>query len=342
MAALPSVSGNSVGSAGRVAVDRVMEVHYRDALKDSKVDYSPAWRDAKLAIRHLNTVSPVLLSLIKQQGAFAPIEDRIAGMDFMIKSVDSLSKVMAECLADTADAKAYDRIELTSMLGHLVGRITEAAPADQEQQQIDELLRTVAAIYSNDQFRQRHESTAQMMMEKIPYLRVDSPETMSARLRVAMHQATLRLYESIVDERLSNGRGTYFLYGLSRTDLLSRLGEDFNGLIGDFLATARFAPVLSNDQRAIIMQSWIKQASEIYRSEYVINTLLMMDWFKAGETVSKQEFKNRFVQAKASLPGVLERAREATAKTLAELVAYVGFDGVPEPTEHEATAAPQP
>lgn len=335
MASVPSVPGSGVTVAGRVAVDKIMDAHYRDAVKDSKIDYSPVWRDAKLSIRHLNTISPMLVSVIKRQGAFAPFEKRMEALEFMVSSVDSLAKVMAEGLADTPDGKKYDRIELTSMLGHVVSRIGESAPDDQEQHQIDEMLRTVVGVYGDEKFKERHSGTAHLMMEKIGYLRVDSAETMSTRLRVAMHQASLRLYESIVDERLSNGRGVYFTYGLTRTELLSSIGADFNGMIEDFVGAADFAPVLSNDQRAIIMQSWIKQASEIYRAEYVVNTLLMMDWFKAGETISKDEFRERFARAKASLPGVLERTREAAGKSLSDLARFVGFDGIPAAVEQQ-------
>jgi len=93
--------------------------------------------------------------------------------------------------------------------------------------------------------------------------------------------------------------------------------------------------VLSNDQRTTVMQSWIRHASEIYRSEYVASTQRVMDWFRAGEATSKEEFEKRFARAITTLPDVLKKTRGVTLETLADLVAVAGFDGVPELSDGE-------
>lgn len=318
-----------------------MARHYRGVLDESKIHDSPAWRETKLAIRHLNTISPLLLSLIRTHGPGQSMEERMRSLDFMTKSVDSLATVMSERLAASADGKQYDRIELTSMLSHVVGGLAETAPAEQEQERIDDLLRTVAGMYASEEFAARHGRTAKLMMDKIGYLRVECPETMEARLRMAMHQASLRLFDAVSDERLSNGRGVFFHFGLKKTELYAKLVAEFQEFIGGFLGTAIYSPSLTNDQRTSVMQSWIRQAGDLYRTEFISNTVMMIDWAKAGLKISEAEYKTRFASAKGSLDGVFERVRTNSTETLNALISTVGFDGLPPAVEPESQAAPR-
>jgi len=317
-------------SPAQAAVGAVMEQHFRAAVNDSKVDYSPAWRDAKVSIRYLNHMSPLMLGIIQRPGTNASMGERKSALQFMISSTDALAKVMADRLAVSPDAKAYERVELNSMLSHIVGRIWEKSTPENQQAQVDDFVRTVASVFADEAFLGSQQAHAERMMSKMGYLRVDSPETMQTRLQLAMHQATLRFFEGVTDERLRNGKGLSFTYGQKKAAVVAKMQADFSDALGGFLSSMTFAPVLSNDQRTTVMQSWIRHASEIYRSEYVASTQRVMDWFRAGEATSKEEFEKRFARAITTLPDVLKKTRGVTLETLADLVAVAGFDGVPE------------
>lgn len=340
MASVPATASAAgvtpVATAAQAAVGAAMERHFRAAVNDSKVDYSPAWRDAKVSIRYLNHMSPLMLGIIQRPGTNASMEERKSALQFMVSSTDALAKVMADRLAVSPDAKAYERVELNSMLSHIVGRIWEKSTPENQQAQVDDFVRTVASVFADEGFLGSQQAHAQRMMDKMGYLRVDSPETMQTRLQLGMHQATLRFFEGVADERLRNAKGLSFTYGQKKGAVVAKMQADFSDALGGFLANMTFAPVLSNDQRTTVMQSWIRQASEIYRSEYVASTQRVMDWFRAGEAVSKEEFEKRFARAVITLPDVLKKTRGVTLETLADLVAVAGFDGVPEQSEGEA------
>jgi len=331
----PSAAGATPAQA---AVGAAMERHFRKAADESKVDYSAAWRDAKVAIRYLNHMGPLMLGIIQRPGTNASMEERKSALQFMVSSTDALAKVMAERLAVSPDAKAYERVELNSMLSHIVGKIWEKSTAENQQAQVDEFVRTVASVFGDEEFLRSQQAHAARMMNKMGYLRVDSPETMQTRLQLAMHQATLRFFEGVTDERLRNAKGLSFTYGQKKAGVVAKMQADFCDSMGVFLASMTFAPTLSNDQRTTVMQSWIRQASEVYRSEYVASTQRVMDWFRAGEAISKEEFEKRFARAINTLPDVLKKTRGVTLETLADLVAVAGFDGIPEQAEGEEPA----
>jgi len=341
-AAASASAGVTPGAAGatpaQAAVGAAMEKHFRAAADESKVDYSPAWRDAKVSIRYLNHMSPLMLGIIQRPGTNASMEERKSALQFMISSTDALAKVMADRLAVSPDAKAYERVELNSMLSHIVGKIWKRSTPENQQAQVDEFVRTVASVFADEGFLGSQQAHAERMMNKMGYLRVDSPETMQTRLHLAMHQAVLRFFEGVTDERLRNAKGLSFTYGQKKAAVVAKMQADFSDAMGTFLASMTFAPTLSNDQRTTVMQSWLRQASEIYRSEYVASTQRVMDWFRAGETVSKEEFEKRFARAINTLPDVLKKARGVTLETLTDLVAVAGFDGLPEPADGEVLA----
>lgn len=333
MAAVPTSPAGGVmhgAGAGRElparAIEQAMEVHYRTAVASPSADYSPAWRDAKLSMRLLNHMSPLMLGIIQRPGADANLTDRKEALKFMLGSADALAKVMSEQLALTPMAKEYDRIELNSMLTHIIGRIWQGSTAENQQQQVDDLLRIVAGVFSDPQFLQKQQARAHLMMNKVGYLRVDSEETMETRLRVAMHQAALRFYEAVSDERLGNGRGQIFTYGKKKPQVLAAMLENFDQVVRGVLLNCEFSGSLSNDQRTSVMQSWIRQASEIYRTEYVARTMRVISWFRAGEDVSKNEFSQRFSKATGMLDDVLQKVAAVTSETLADLIAVAGFD----------------
>lgn len=322
-------------SPAQAAVGAVMERHFRSAADDSKLNYSPAWTDAKISIRYLNHMSPLMLGIIQRPGTNASMEERKTALDFMVTSTDALAKVMADRLAVSPDAKAYERVELNSMLSHIVGKIWEKSTPENQQSQVDEFVRTVASVFGDVTFLKSQEEHANRMMGKMGYLRVDSPETMQTRLHLAMHQATLRFFEGVTDERLRNGKGMAFTYGQKKAQIVAAMQADFSDALGTFVSDMSFAPSLSNDQRATVTQSWIRHASEIYRGEYVASTQRVMDWFRAGQAISHEEFEGRFARAINTLPGVLKKTRAATLETLFDLVAVAGFDGIPEHAEGE-------
>lgn len=324
-------------SPAQATIGAAMERHYRSVADDSKLDYSPAWTDAKVSIRYLNHMSPLMLGIIQRPGTNASMEERKTALDFMVTSTDALAKVMADRLAMSPSAKAFERVELNSMLSHIVGKIWEKSTPENQQSQVDEFVRSVASIFGDAAFLKSQEKHAERMMGKVGYLRVDSPETMQTRLQLAMHQATLRFFEGVTDERLRNGKGMAFTYGQKKAEVVAAMQADFSEALGAFVSEMSFAPALSNDQRATVMQSWIRHASEIYRSEYVASTQRVMEWFRAGQAVSQEDFEARFARATKTLPDVLQKTRTVTLETLSDLVAVAGFDGVPEHMEADAS-----
>jgi len=321
------------------AIELAMEKHYRTTVGGPSADYSPAWRDAKLSMRLLNHMSPLMLGIIQRPGSDASLDARKNALKFMLGSADALAKVMSEHLAMTPVTKEYDRIELNSMLTHIIGRMWQGSTADNEQQQIDDLLKTVAAVFSDTEFLAKQQGRAEMMINKVGYLRVDSEETMSTRLRVAMHQVALRFYEAIADERLSNGRGRHFTFGRKKTELLADMIASFDKVVQGTLLDYEFSASLSNDQRTGVMQSWVRQASEIYRAEYVARTLRLMDWFREGQQISREEYSLRFTTASGKLEEVLDKVSAVTNETLQDLIAVAGFDMPREPSIDEAPAS---
>lgn len=323
-----------VSRAPAEAVKTAMEQHFRAAAFDAKDLYSTAWKDANVSIRYLNHMSPLMLGIIQRPGTNASMEERKAALDFMIASTDALARVMSDRFGVSPNAKPYDRVELNSMLSHIIGQIWEKSTPENEQARVDEFVRMAAAVFADPGFLAQRQDHAQMMMGKMGYQRVDSPETMLTRLQLAMHQATLRLFEGVTDERLMNSKGLSFTFGQKKSALVSAMQADFSAAVNTFLADTTFAPALSNDQRTVVMQSWIRHASEIYRAEYVASTQRVMDWFRAGQAISQEAFETRFAKASASLPDVLQKARAVTVETLSDLVAVAGFDAITTPADH--------
>jgi len=316
-------------------VQKVMEQHFRDASGDAKDLYSAAWKDANVSIRYLNHMGPLMLGIIQRPGTNASMEERKIALEFMIASTDALAKVMSDRFGVSPNAKAYDRVELNSMLSHIVGQIWENSTTENQQARVDDFVRTVSAVFSDPDFLSRRQAHAAMMMDKTGYLRVDSPETMHTRIQLAMHQATLRFFESVTDQRLQNSKGVPFAFGQKKAAVVQAMQSDFADAMSDFLTDMKFSPALSNDQRTVVMQSWIRHASEIYRAEYVASTQRVMEWFRAGQAISQATFENRFATASNSLPNVLNKARAITVETLSDLVAVAGFDGIAAPAEQD-------
>jgi hypothetical protein len=317
-------------------VTAVMQAHYRDALNDSKADASPVWRDAKAAMRLLKHMAPLIMGVIQRPGSSADIKERKEAVDFLISSTDALAKVMTERLAPNQDIAEYDRLNLTATLTHTIGSMWEKSAKDLDpQKKIDELLVSVSALYSDEAFLLRRTALTQDLMTLVDYLKVDSPEVMEDRLRQSMHLATMRLFESTGDDRLSNGKQFYFTYGLSRVELVDRMAKSFEAAAVTLLQARSFSPSLSNDMRTSIAQSWIRNASEIYCSEYVARTMRLMDHFKEGSKVSNSEFKARFAQAKAMIEDVLDKASAVTTETMKDLIAVANAHGEMEYAPHK-------
>lgn len=332
----PAADGALMPRAPVELVQKVMEQHFRSAAGDSKDLYSAAWKDANVSIRYLNHMSPLMLGIIQRPGTNASMEERKAALDFMIASTDGLAKVMSDRFGVNPNAKAYDRVELNSMLSHIVGQIWEKSNQENQQARVDDFVRTVAAVFADPEFLNQRQAHAELMMSKMGYQRVDSPETMQTRLQLAMHQATLRFFEGITDQRLMNSKGLPYTFGQKKSAVVSAMQADFAGAMDSFLTDIKFAPALSNDQRTAVMQSWIRHASEIYRAEYVASTQRVMAWFRAGQAISQATFEDRFVRASQSLPDVLHKARTVTVETLSDLVSVAGFDAITAPVEQDA------
>jgi hypothetical protein len=305
-----------------------MEQHFRSAAEDSKDVFSAAWRDANVSIRYLNHMSPLMLGIIQRPGTNASMGERKLALDFMIASTDALAKVMSDRFGVNPAAKAYDRVELNSMLSHIIGAIWEKSTPENQQARVDDFVRTVASVFSDPEFLSSHHAQANLMMGKMGYRKVESPETMQSRLQLAMHQATLRFFEGVTDARLQNSKGLAFTFGQKKAAVVSAMQADFSAAMDTFLNGMAFAQVLSNDQRTTVMLSWLRHASEIYRAEYVASTQRVMEWFRAGQAISQEEFEKRFARAMSTLPDVLRKARAVTVETLSDLVAVAGFDSV--------------
>lgn len=319
MAALSANSGvvsRAAAVPGVKAIETVLSAHYRDALKDSKVNYSAAWQDARVSIRFLNHMSPLILGVIQRQTGADDIESRKQALAYLATSTATLSKIMAERLAPNQQVKHYDQVELNNVLTHLVGRLWAQSQQSDPQKSVDDLLRTVAALYADPEFLGRHKAIADMMMAFTSYQRVDSQETMENRMRMSMHQATMRFYEATVDERIGNGKEVYFSYGLKRTEVVALMLETFDKVTAEAFAGVRFAELLTNDQRTAIMQTWLRTASDVFRAEYVARTIRIMDWFREDSA----SFRARFEKAKTMLPDVLQAAAATTTETMQDLI----------------------
>lgn len=333
----PAAAGAPAPRVTVQVVQHVMEQHFRTAADDSKDVFSAAWRDANVSIRYLNHMSPLMLGIIQRPGTNASMDERKTALNFMIASTDALAKVMSDRFGVNPAAKAYDRVELNSMLSHIIGTIWEKSTPENQQTRVDDFVRTVASVFSDPGFLNSHQAHADLMMGKMGYRKVDSPETMQSRLQLAMHQATLRFFEGVTDSRLQNNKGLAFTYGQKKAAVVAAMQADFAGAMDTFLTDMTFAQALSNDQRTTVMLSWVRHASEIYRAEYVASTQRVMEWFRAGQGKSQEEFEKRFARATKTLPDVLSKARAVTVETLSDLVAVAGFDGVAPPA---APAAP--
>jgi hypothetical protein len=329
----PAAAGAQAPRAPAEVVQKVMEQHFRSAAGDAKDPYSAAWKDANVSIRYLNHMSPLMLGIIQRPGTNASMEERKVALDFMIASTDALAKVMSDRFGVSPNAKPYDRVELNSMLSHIVGQIWEKSTQENQQARVDDFVRTVSAVFSDAEFLNQRQAHAELMMNKAGYQRVDSPETMQTRLQLAIHQSTLRFFEGVNDERLKNSKGLSFTYGQKKSAVVAAMQADFAGAMSTFLTDMKFSPALSNDQRTVVMQSWIRHASEIYRAEYVASTQRVMEWFRAGQAISQAAFESRFAKASTSLPDVLLKARSVTVETLSDLVSVAGFGGIAAPAD---------
>lgn len=326
-AAPGSNTASGVPSSYSKSVRAAMQVHYRDQIHDSAVTFSPAWKDARTSIRFINHLSPLLLGVIQRPGSSADIGERKTALAFLTSSTDALSKVMADRLAPNQPASEYELLELNSMLTHLVGKMWEKSVKQDPQHNIDQLLMTVADIYADPDFLHRHDAVAERMVQLSGYLKVDSRETMDTRLRLSLHQAAMRFYNGVADDRLSNGKGMVFSYGVPKVEVVKRMATSFDGVMAGLVESNRFADSLSNDHRTTVMQTWMRNASEIFEAEYVAQTIHLMDWFRAGQAMSGEEFSSRFAQTKALLPDVISKVVEVTSETMRDLIAVAQYQG---------------
>jgi hypothetical protein len=306
-------------NADPAALIAALQLHFRSKLQDSAVTVSPAWKQARLAIRLLNHLSPLLLGVIQRPGSDATLQERRNALDFMTATTDALSKVMAERLAPSQTLGEYDQLELNSLLAHLVGRLWTEAAGD-PQGRIEDLLSTVSGLYADSDFLNRRHALANSMMQAGGYLKVDSPETMETRLRISMHLAASRFYEAVADDRLGNGKGLIFTYGKGKMEVVKVLLATFDQVMARIFRECQFSSVLSNDQRTSIMQSWMRNASDICRGEYVAETMRVMTWFRAGERESREEFHKRFAEAKAFLPRTMSKVLDVSTQTVIDLI----------------------
>jgi hypothetical protein len=310
-----------------LAVKAAMEHHYRDQLHDSNVSSSAAWKEAKISLRFLNHVSPLLLGVIQRPGSSADLEERKAALAYLTASTDALANVMSTALAPNQHLNEYDRIELNSVLTHLIGLMWEKSARQDPQEKIDALLKTVSAMYHDKDFLNRHTTTAHRMMEASGYLKVDSKETMETRLRLSIHQAVMRFYTGVVDERICNSKGVPFTYGLARKDVVQRLTLAFDTVVNELIGKYGFADSLSNDQRTSVMQAWIRHASDMFHSEYVAQTVRKMDWFRKGLEISDEEYRTRFSSVKDSFDDVVHAVAKFTTETMEDLLVVADYQG---------------
>lgn len=343
----PSVTGGN--EKPQQAVQEAMRLHYRDQLSDSIVSYSPAWKDAKIAIRFLNHVSPLLLGVIQQPGSSADISDRKDALTFLTTATDALAKVMSQALAPSQEIKEYERLELNGLLSHVVGNLWEKSARQDPQKKIDSLVKTVAGMYQDKAFLEQHSATAQRMMDAGGYRKVDSQETMASRLRLSMQTAVMKLYSGVVDERVSNHNGDPFTYGLARIDVVKKMSASFDEMFTDLISRNQFSPSLSNDQRTSVMQSWLRNAADIYQAEYVAKTIRGIEYFRSGERADQpgqpgasDQFTTRFVQVKASLDKVLVLVAAFTAETMTDLLEVANIQAEHPKADHSEVLSSAP
>lgn len=332
----PASVGGPVNPRVQNVIYDAMAMHYRDQMSDSKLDYSPAWKQAKVSIRFLNHLSPLILGIIQRPGSSADPSARKEALSFLTASTDALAAVMAKRLAPNQDVGLYERLELNSMLAHMVGLMWEKSAHDDPQKSIDELVKTVDSLYADQGFLTTHTQLAEELMRFAGYRAVDCKETMESRLRHSMHLAALRFYDGVTDERVCS-RGTPFTYGQARTQVVAQMMEGFDATMKDLIGQTVFSEMLSNDQRTSLLQSWVRNASDIFRSEYVAQTGRLMQWFQE----KPDEFKDRFAKAKTMLPDVLLGTRKVTLQTMQDLIAIAEYQSVAERDGQSSAPAPR-
>lgn len=274
-----------------------------------------------MSIRFLNHVSPLLLGVIQRPGSNADIEARKDALTFLTTSTDSLAKIISTSLAPTKEVKEYERLELNSTLSHVVGNLWERSARQDPYEQIDELLVTVTGMFSDAQFLAANEKIASRMMDLAGYRKVDAPETMESRLRISFQNAVMGFYQAAIDRRICNSKGDPFTYGKPVKYVVLELANAFDRIVGNLVMRHEFSDSLSNDQRASVMQSWMRNAAEIVRAEYVAVTERGIDWFKAAEKLPGGAFSERFNQVKASFGQAIMAVENFTEETMSDLIA---------------------
>lgn len=315
------------------AVEAAMGKHYRDAMTDSRLDYSSAWSEAKIAVRYMNFLSPLLLGVMRQSGGTSDLEANKTSLQFLAGSTNALAEAISGHLSKYPQLSLFEGLELQSTLAHLVGRVWERSSPATAQDTVDQMLKTTVALFADNDFQKRNQSQAQTLCKAGGYRAVDSEETMASRLRVSLHLATFRLLEAVLDERLGNGKGDIFTYGLRPEAIVSKLAQRLDQMLSELFARTQFHDDLTNDQRTVLVQAWTRQAGEIMGGEYVARTRRLMDWFRAEPGA----LTSRFAMAKASLPTVVDEVSDFAAQTLRSLVDMVGFSSMSSmPVERES------
>lgn len=307
--------------AAAKAISAAMQTHFRDKINYVPSNYTLAWKDAKLSIRFLNHMSPLMLGVIQRPGSSADLSERKAALTYLNLSTDALASVMSSRVAPNQNIGLYERVELNSMLSHLVGKMWESSGNADPQKNIDELLLTVASVYSDEAFLNRHNQVAALMLNAGGYARVDSPETMASRLSLSMHQVCMNFYQAVTDPRLQGSKGAYYTYGKSRVELVKDMLQAFDEVAAQMVVQHRFSESLSNDQRTTMLQAWIRNAASIFQGEYVAQTIRHVDWFREGQKESHEKFLSRFEEVKKALPAILKKTGEVTLETINDLIA---------------------
>lgn len=312
--AAAAVTANSLPTAGvlQMALDR----HYR-AVGDSIISGSVAWKEGRSSIRFLNQITPMIIGVLRAGGS-TDARTVKESLDYLITTTDSLSKVMAKAVSSNPDLERQEIVELNSIVSAFAGKIW--ADKDGGQDRLDQLLRLVSTLYQDESFAAKHTELAHEMMEA-GYRRADTPESMESRLSNSLHIARAKLFSATTSKVISSAAGVTFMYGKPAVELYKALCETFNTVVANLIGKNRFADNLTNDQRAGLMQVWVRHAGDIFLNEYIAQTQRKMDWFRAGEAESKQEFLRRFAEVKNSLHATLEAAGIVTLDMMACVIA---------------------
>lgn len=300
----------------------------------------PAWADTRIAMRHLNNVTPLLLA-VAAQGL-----DARDTVPLLMGTTSALADIIGAEVCKGAGRKSLgktERLELESLLHQSVGLIAERHPSDVAGS-LKRFVEGFRALYTDPAFAAAQAGAAAALMEIGGYQAVDRPETMESRLAQSRHTAHLRLHDAVMDDRLLSSAGTLFSYAHDPLEVASRLLTRFDEMIAAVSAPLMANDELTNDQRTAVLQGWMKHGSALMAGKYLSYALRANAWLADGKALGEADHKARWKTVERSFDEMIAKCGQAAHDGLALLIAQFlpSYSAPTESVDEDDTAAPAP